>query len=349
VTRQDFLRRLEAAVRELADPRGGIVVACSGGPDSTALLFGLAALRERLGAALTVAHLNHRLRAEADSDEAFVRGQAERLGLPFAAESRAVADIAAAEGRSVEDAGRRERYAFLERVARSAGAATVATAHTADDQAETVLHRIARGTGLRGLGGIPASRSISAGSAVTLIRPLLSFRKADLLAWLSAEGIAFVRDASNDSADFTRNRIRGRVLPVLAEEVNPDSATALTRLAEIARWADEHLSAEAAAALPSCIAGESAGVVELSWPALVGLSAILRTEVIRLAAERLTGGSGGGPPPGFDALKAAATLPPGGATEFPGGLRVERRGKRLRLLSRRPAQPPSSEADSASR
>ena len=193
----------------LLPPGSRVVVGLSGGCDSVAmtrLLLDLAGNGEFEIAAL--AHFNHRLRATADRDEAFCRELAQRLALPFVVESAEVAAYAEQHGLSVEDAGRRLRYGFLQRTAAALGANRIAVAHTQDDQAETFLLKLMRGAGLTGLGGIYPRRDI-------VIRPLLDTARADLRGYLEAAGEPWIEDETNDDISNPRNRVRHRVLPEL--------------------------------------------------------------------------------------------------------------------------------------
>jgi tRNA(Ile)-lysidine synthase len=199
------------------------VVAVSGGADSVALLRALA--DEPANPDLVVAHLNHRMRGtESDADAAFVAGLCSHL--PRRTESIDVAATAA--GDNLEDTARRVRYDFLARVAREAGAGWVATAHTLDDQAETVLHRLIRGTGLRGLRGIAESRELV--PAVRLLRPMLTLSRAEVIAYLRAISQSWREDATNRDPAFTRNRIRHELVPLL-RSFNPEIEDALGRTA----------------------------------------------------------------------------------------------------------------------
>ena len=166
-----LLERVAAFMAAVGVGREPGVVAVSGGPDSVALLRILLELHKSASmGALTVAHLNHQLRGkDSDADEDFVRCLATNLGLPFRSQRTNVAELARARGENLESIGRQTRYDWLTDIARREGACWVATGHTADDQAETVLHRLVRGTGLQGLGGIPPSRELAAG--IELIRP----------------------------------------------------------------------------------------------------------------------------------------------------------------------------------
>ena len=214
---------LERSGYELGEP----IVACvSGGPDSTALMLALHELMGQTGQ-IYAAHFNHRTRgAESDGDEDFVRGLCDRLGIPLR--------IGRAEGASEhlsEDSARRMRYDFIQRVAADLGAGFVVVAHTADDQAETLLLRITRGTGIRGLRGMRYWRPIAADSPIRLIRPLLGTTRAELDEFLTSRGVQARVDSSNADTRYARNRIRKEVLPPL-EVINPAVVAALNRLAE---------------------------------------------------------------------------------------------------------------------
>jgi tRNA(Ile)-lysidine synthase len=209
-----------------------VLLAVSGGPDSVALLRAMAALSGTGEASLLVAHVNHQLRGDAsDADEAFVVDLCHRLGVPCEVHRAQVDEIAADLGDGLEAAARSARYQVLEKAAARLGARYVVTAHTADDQAETILHRIVRGSGIAGLAGIARARPLG---AATLIRPLLEFRRAELIDYLNELGQAYRVDASNDDTRLTRNRIRHELLPTLAERFNPGVVDALLRLGVLA-------------------------------------------------------------------------------------------------------------------
>ncbi len=232
-----LVRHVAAALRRLQISSGALVVAVSGGADSVALLGTLLTARPpRPDAALIIAHLNHQLRGpDADADEEFVRNLAARLsgGLIYRSARRDVPALARAAGTNVEDTARRVRYDWLAATAAELGARWVATGHTADDQAETVLHRLLRGTGLRGLRGIAARRPLA--QSVELVRPLLEVSRAEILEYLRAATLDWREDATNRDLAYTRNRIRHELLPQLAE-YNPAIGSLLGRLA---RQADE--------------------------------------------------------------------------------------------------------------
>jgi tRNA(Ile)-lysidine synthase len=211
-----------------------VVVAVSGGADSVALLRVFTALENDRPRQVIVAHFNHQLRDDAEQDAQFVAGLAEQFGLPFALGTADVRDEARRKGDGLEAAARDTRYRFFEEVADHHRAHFVATAHTADDQAETILHRILRGTGVGGLRGMREWRLLNGRQDIALVRPLLPVRRAALVQYLAEIGQPFREDPSNRSMRFTRNRIRHRLLPHLEEEYNPAIVEAILRLGETA-------------------------------------------------------------------------------------------------------------------
>jgi tRNA(Ile)-lysidine synthase len=218
-----------------------LVLAVSGGPDSMALLHGATHLvrADARNWRITVAHLDHQLRLDSADDAAFVADAAEALGVRFEGSRVDVATLAREEGRSIEDAARAARYRFLESVA--SDRALIATAHTADDAAETVLINLLRGSGLAGARGIPARRG-------RIVRPLLGERRATLRSLLDEAGIAYRLDPSNEDPAHLRNRVRHELLPLL-EDLR---AGAVERIGEFSRLAaddDALLDAIAAAQL----------------------------------------------------------------------------------------------------
>lgn len=191
-----------------------ILVALSGGADSAALLFLLKEYARKSGAPLAVAHVDHKLRGKAsDADREFCRALAEQYGLPFYLLEADVAALAEERHCGIEEQARKVRYDFFESVMREHRIPILATAHNADDNAETVLFHITRGSGLRGLCGIPPKRPLGDG---LLIRPLLQVTKADILAFCEQNHIEYVTDGTNSDVTYARNRIRHHVLPQLA-------------------------------------------------------------------------------------------------------------------------------------
>lgn len=235
-----------------------IAVGVSGGADSVALLRFLAALRPQFGWDLVVCHIHHGLRgAEADRDECFVRALAERLGLPCAVSRIDAAALALRDHISVEEAGRTARYAFFAQTAGEGG--RIATAHTLDDSIETVLMNLVRGTGLRGLCGIPRIRG-------NIVRPLLDCTRAEVEDYLGTLGQPYCTDSTNLTDDYTRNRIRHDILPRLCA-LNPNFPGAMARM--LPRLAAQQ-------ALTDCLAAQSAQQLHAACGGLSrqGLSAL---------------------------------------------------------------------------
>ena len=235
-----------------------IAVGVSGGADSVALLRFLAALRPQFGWDLVVCHIHHGLRgAEADRDECFVRALAEQLGLPCAVSRIDAAALALRDHISVEEAGRTARYAFFAQTAGEGG--RIATAHTLDDSIETVLMNLVRGTGLRGLCGIPRIRG-------NIVRPLLDCTRAEVEDYLGALGQPYCTDSTNLTDDYTRNRIRHDILPRLCA-LNPNFPGAMARM--LPRLAAQQ-------ALTDCLAAQSAQQLHAACGGLSrqGLSAL---------------------------------------------------------------------------
>jgi tRNA(Ile)-lysidine synthase len=223
---------------------GRMVAAVSGGPDSVALL--LALLLVRPGEPLVLAHLNHLLRGpESDADEQFVRQLHAKLSetneaeVQLRVERRDIARDAALSKMNLEAAGRRCRYEWLRQVAQETGSPWLATGHTADDQAETVLHRLLRGTGIRGLRGIAPTWTIAPGTR--LLRPLLQVTRHEVLDFLEEQRQSFRDDSSNRNPRHTRNRLRHELLPLLEDQYNPAVRSLLAGLAEQAKELFEDL------------------------------------------------------------------------------------------------------------
>lgn len=276
----------EVAGDALLPQDAAVVVGVSGGPDSMALLHLLLGLNESMGwkLKLHIAHLNHKLREhEAEEDAAFVRAAADHHALPCTIDTRDIAAMSKSENLSPEELGRRERYAFYERVCLQARAKIVALGHQADDHAETILLRILRGTGVRGLAGIPRSRPLSPRSEVTVVRPLLAYTKETLLGYLANEGIAYREDRTNASNEPMRNRLRNEILPLLTSRINPQTREALIRLGEQAHWVEDYLRETVERTFATLIVSRTDQMLTLNAEALARKSRIVQAEIIRLA------------------------------------------------------------------
>lgn len=217
-----------------------VVVGVSGGPDSMVLLHLLRTLSEEEGFRVVAAHVNHRFRgAEADAEEELVKRVAKEWGIACETIAIDVPAYIAETGMNPQEAAREKRYEFLRGVARSNAARTIALAHHADDQAETVLMRLLRGSGIGGLAGIPAKRR---DKDLELIRPLLRITKCELLEYAARHSIPYAFDSSNADRHYLRNAIRLDLLPVL-ESYNPQVRASLLRLSEMAAIEDDYMEA----------------------------------------------------------------------------------------------------------
>ena len=302
---------------------GRVLVALSGGADSVALTLILHELASPSTFTLSgVVHLNHQLRESSTEDEQFCLAFAESLELPAAVERIDVAERSRRDAVSIEEAGHGERYAFFERLIRQGQADCVATGHTRNDQAETYLLRAIRGAGPTGLSGIqPRSGSI--------IRPLLETPRADLRAFLADRGQTFREDETNQDLRITRNRVRHRLIPFLAEHFSPSIVNVLAREAAIARGDAEWLEAAANKVAPAIVStGESWASVNVK--ALSRLPTALARRVVKRAVEHVARRA-----VGFDHIERLRTLAGTSehravAADFP-GCRVERHEGEIRI------------------
>lgn len=253
---------------ELFSPGDRVICAVSGGADSMAMLWGLYSLRRELSVTVEAAHFNHRLRgAESDRDEALVRRFCEAHGIPLAL---GAAPPEAYGPAGVEETARRLRYAFFDTLSCD----RLATAHTADDNAETVLENLLRGTGLRGLCGIPPVRG-------RIVRPMLFARHSALIDFLQDEGVPFAEDSTNAEDFCLRNRLRHGVLPLLCAE-SPSFPARLTERTLLLREEDEFLDRQALALLDAAAEGEETWRCE----ALRSAPEVLQRRAVRLLLRR---------------------------------------------------------------
>lgn len=245
----------DVALHPRVSPGARILLAVSGGPDSVCLTHLFWRLAKTMPLTLTIAHLNHGLRHEARGDALFVERLGAKLGLPVVTRAIDVAGVARRNKISLETAGREERYAALEDIAGERHCDCIALGHTANDNAETILMWLLRGTGPDGLCGIPRERP--AGKS-TVIRPLLSVPRLSIMAYLRSQHVSYRTDRSNRSDVFTRNRIRRHLIPLM-ESFNPQLVEHLTRLSRL--YTDECvvLRRSASAAARRCVRAERTG------------------------------------------------------------------------------------------
>jgi len=349
-------------IRKHGSIRAGdrVAAAVSGGADSVALLCLLLELRTELGIVLSVAHVNHKLRGEeSDEDERFVAKLAQQHGLELHTRDAPIdggriseirsevssgvsSDISSTSGSEIgsgiEAAARKLRYGFFRQLARDGRASKIATAHTLDDQAETVLLRIFRGTGIRGLSGVhPRIVFEEKGLAFgELVRPLLGFRRAALQEFLRQQGQSWREDSSNRDIAFLRNRVRHRLLPMIGEEFGEAAIEHMAELAEIARAEEEHWKCgHPEVAAPGGNAGETRQAASLQLGPLLALPLAAQRRLVRAWMETNAPDLS----ISFRLIEEALELARGAAgkkLELPGGRdfprRILRRGRQELLL-----------------
>lgn len=263
--------------RALFHPGDRVGIAVSGGADSVALLRALLAIKDEAGLVLSVVHFNHKLRAkESDDDEQFVSELAQSHNLDVHKAEFDTRRFAREKALSLEAAARELRYTFFGRLIKDATLDKVATAHTLNDQAETVLLRIFRGTGTSGLAGILPQLKVTGGA---IVRPLLHTRRTEIVEYLTELKQPWREDSTNSETTFTRNRVRHELMPLLELTYNPDVTDALFNLAEIARAEDEVWAAETAEAFVRCYRNNELHALEL-----LKLPLALQRRTLRLAA-----------------------------------------------------------------
>jgi tRNA(Ile)-lysidine synthase len=328
------------ARHELIPLDGSLIVGVSGGPDSVALLDFLVRFRARTGTPrgeIVAAHVNHGLRGEeSEEDAAFVQDLARKLGVPFAIER--IDPASDRRGESLEASARKLRYAALRRMAAAAETERLAVAHTADDQAETVLLRLIRGAGLTGLGGIRPRRKIH---RLEVVRPLLTTTRELVLEYLKRRDLPFRVDSSNLSTDPRRNFVRLELLPRI-QTVNPAIREALLREASMFREADAYLAAEAGRIIPGVVLARQPGKFELDAEGLLLYPKLLRKYVLRFVLQELNGDALDLSTAHIDALHALLTSQPGRSADIPMGI-TARRERGAVILTKQEKEPKSTE------
>jgi len=256
-----------------------LLIGVSGGADSVALLRGTLQLAGELSLVVCVAHLNHRLRRTASDDDAvWVKSLADAHGCQVEI-GELPSDTLSLGQAGLEEHARTLRHRFYETTASTLNCSVVALGHSADDQAETVLHHLVRGTGLAGLRGIPSVRQTASG--LRLVRPMLSVRRQQIEDYLQELAQDYRTDATNQDTSLTRNRLRHVILPLLREQLNPQVDQALCRLAEQAREVDEVIQQAASDLLAKCLTDRLADLCRINIAPLQGQPNHLVREVFR--------------------------------------------------------------------
>jgi tRNA(Ile)-lysidine synthase len=327
--------RETVARRMLFRPRDKVLVACSGGADSMALLHLLWDMRGEFGIRVTAAHFNHGLRASADEDERFVAETCDRLGLPFVSDRENVRRYAAARKMNLEEAARELRYEFLRTEAMKAGASRIATGHTLNDQAETFLMRLLRGSGMSGLGGIV----VSTGEGI--VRPLIEAERRYVLDYLKTRGIPFREDESNRDKKILRNRIRLELLPYLEKRYGPGLVSRIGRLALVLQEEDKVMTELSREMLVYIASSPSDRGMKIDADALEGLEPALAARVVREFLRDVRGDLRA-----LDSGHIASVLglSEGGAGVLPGGFEIRRRKGKI-FAKRSDAEPEDFEIE----
>jgi tRNA(Ile)-lysidine synthase len=318
---------------QMLTPGDRVLVAVSGGVDSVVLLYVLRALQEELQLSLAVAHFDHAIRATSAADAEFVRKLARSLKVRCYSERADVPAYAKAKKLSLEVAARTLRYQFFERIAKAHNFNKIALGHTLNDQAETLLMRLLRGSGVEGLSGIPPVRP---GGELTYIRPLIECTRDQIVAFAQAHKLRWREDPTNYDTTIVRNKIRHELIPIL-KEYNPKVLEALGRTARLLAQAAYVLERQAEQALPTLITSESAQELALDLKGLLELPEYLQALVLRRAIARVNS---------LCELEAAhieallrwVSHRGAGELHLPAGVRVLRRHNQL-IVTRRPAAP----------
>jgi tRNA(Ile)-lysidine synthase len=300
--------------KQLVKPGDRVLVAVSGGIDSMVLLHLFKSCAPTLGVNVQAAHFNHAMRAASAADAEWLGGVCEAWQIPLIVKRSTQALYG-------EAAARTARYAFLQKTMRAAHANRIATAHHADDQIETVLFRLLRGTGLRGLAGIPVRRG-------AIIRPLLRFRKLELLAYAQQHDIAFREDETNTRDVYARNRIRRALIPAM-QSVHPAAPEALLTLSRYAARTERAWRSILASIEKEILLGGTSDSIQLARGKLLEYDAEIRARLLRSGLRRL------GVVPGYSATRALlrfiAEGTSGSGYDVAGGIRVERAYDAIRI------------------
>ncbi len=317
-------------INHMLRPGDGIIAAVSGGADSVCLLHLLAGLREKYSLKMRAVHVHHGLRGdEADRDAEFTKALCSKLEVPCQVLYARVREYAKANSLSEEEAGRVLRYQLLEQEAEGWEKETgfpvkIATAHHGDDSAETILYNLFRGSGLQGMGGIRPVRG-------RIVRPVLCVTREEILQYLDENGLEYCEDSTNQSRDYTRNRMRCQILPEIVKEINPKASRHIRQAGEKIRQADEFLQTAAAFWMNSHILEDSPG---LAPKELLEEPEILQAYVLRRMLTAAAGSEKDLSSRHVEALLDLLKGSVGRRADLPGGIRAEREYMGLRIEKR---------------
>lgn len=324
-----IIENVRSTIRKHGLVRAGdtVVVAVSGGPDSLALLYCLSSLAAGLRLDLKAAHFDHGLRQGSQREAEFVRAAAGKLGLAFYSGGADVSGRRKGKG-SIEEAARLARLEFLRKLAKKLKADRVALGHNMDDQAETVLMRILRGSGLSGLSGIAALKELD---GCVFIRPLIEVKRVEIERYLRGMKIRPFRDPSNSDESLFRNKIRRRLLPLLEKEYNPRIKEILNNLAGNASCDYDYILSRAR------LSAGVRGTASLKTDSLLRMHPSLRRMAIRLKIEALQGSTRRITCKHVEEIEDMLfNRPAGSVVDLPKGYFVEKRGRSLHFRRRRP-------------
>ena len=306
----------------------GVVAGVSGGADSVCLLAVLRKYREERKWTVTAVHVEHGLRGSAGmEDAAYVERLCREWEIPCYVEHIEVKELADRKGQSLEEAGRQARYEIFEKWRKRLGAGKIAVAHNENDQAETVLMNLVRGSGLQGLGGMQPVRG-------SIIRPLLTVSRQEIEEWLLQNHICWRTDATNLETDYTRNKLRLQALPWLEREINPEAVSHLARGAAHVQKAQRYLEKQAERLYEACVVREEVpGRLDILLSEFLAGEELMQEYVLRRAAARVLGGRGlkDYGENHIRQMQRLCRMDCGHRMDFPGGLQAVRQEKRLVL------------------
>lgn len=271
---------------ELIKYGDNIVVGVSGGPDSMTLLNVLCSLKETLQIHLFVAHINHQIRKEAKQDEEYVKDFCAAHQIPFFVLEKDVVQLAKEQKIGTEEAGRKVRYDFFEEICKKVNASKIATAHTANDQAETILMNLMRGSGTNGLKGMEVKRG-------KYIRPLLEITRQEIEQYCQKQQLNPRIDQTNQENVYTRNRIRNELIPYIEKNFNPSIVTSLNRLSEIVKEQEEYMEKVVEKAYLEIMLEQNEEQIVLDLKKFTSLEIVIKKRILLYTITKLFGTSQG--------------------------------------------------------